>query len=324
MKHFYSSFFITIIGLSIAFSLGSWQAACICALLSILEVSLSFDNAVVNAKVLHTMDIKWRKRFIYWGIPIAVFGMRFIFPIVIVSVAGQMGFYDTLHIAIHNPEKYHKALENNIAQVYAFGGAFLIMVFLHFFFDSTREEQWLTWIESNPLTKKLANIPNISLLCASSIGVILLLLTKEYMIGVAYFSALLLYLLLSAFSSTLGDSGVRSGLMGFLYLEVLDASFSFDGVIGAFALSNDIFIIMIGLGVGAMFVRSITLYLVEKQTLQEYIYLEHGAHYAICALACIMLLKIFIEISEVITGLIGIGFIALAFICSKLAQSKIK
>ncbi|HIO95776.1 MAG TPA: DUF475 domain-containing protein [Campylobacterales bacterium] len=101
-------------------------------------------------------------------------------------------------------------------------------------------------------------------------------------------------------------------MMGFLYLEVLDASFSFDGVIGAFALSGDIFIIMIGLGIGAMFVRSLTLYMLEKKTLTEYRYLEHGAHYAILALAVIMLSKIFIHINEVIVGTVGISFIAVA------------
>jgi len=101
-----------------------------------------------------------------------------------------------------------------------------------------------------------------------------------------------------------------------LYLEVLDASFSFDGVIGAFAITKDIIIIMIGLGVGAWFVRSMTIYLVEKGTLSAYIYLEHGAHYAIGALALIMIASVKFHIPEVITGLIGIAFIGLAFMSS--------
>lgn len=150
----------------------------------------------------------------------------------------------------------------------------------------------------------------------------LAVLTKNYLIGAAYFSALVLYLLIHSFDAFFGSEGARNGLVGFLYLEILDASFSFDGVIGAFALSDNIFIIMIGLGVGAMFVRSLTLYLVEKETLQEYIYLEHGAHYAIGTLALIMFLKIFIEVSEIITGLIGVGFITLSFACSTIAKSR--
>ena len=108
----------------------------------------------------------------------------------------------------------------------------------------------------------------------------------------------------------------RAGIAGFLYLEVLDASFSFDGVIGAFAITKDVVIIMLGLGIGAMFVRSLTVYLVNKGTLDEYVFLEHGAHYAIGALAIIMLLSMEYHIPEAVTGLVGIAFIGLALISS--------
>lgn len=81
-------------------------------------------------------------------------------------------------------------------------------------------------------------------------------------------------------SNTKGN--IIAGIGGFLYLEVLDASFSFDGVIGAFAITSDVVVIMLGLAIGAMFVRSMTIYLVEKGTLEAYIYLEHGAHYNWC------------------------------------------
>ena len=105
----------------------------------------------------------------------------------------------------------------------------------------------------------------------------------------------------------------KAGFGAFLYLEVLDASFSFDGVIGAFALTNNLIIIAIGLGIGAMFVRSMTVYLVRKGTMSEYRYLEHGAFYAIVALAVIMYINTFSHIPEVITGLIGAVLIGLAF-----------
>jgi uncharacterized protein len=119
--------------------------------------------------------------------------------------------------------------------------------------------------------------------------------------------------LLSVESAVTGEMA-RSGAAAFLYLEVLDASFSFDSVIGAFALSNNLFIIAIGLGVGAMFVRSLTVMLVEQETLTSYRYLEHGAFYAIIALAVIMFLNAVRHIPEVVTGLIGMGFIATAFL----------
>ena len=83
----------------------------------------------------------------------------------------------------------------------------------------------------------------------------------------------------------------RGGLGAFLYLEVLDASFSFDGVIGAFALTNNILLIAIGLGVGAMYVRSMTIMLVERGTLAQFRYLEHGAFYSIFALSIVMFLQ---------------------------------
>ena len=107
----------------------------------------------------------------------------------------------------------------------------------------------------------------------------------------------------------IGTAG-RAGLASFLYLEVLDASFSFDGVIGAFAITKDVVIIMLGLGIGALFVRSITIYLVKHETLSAYRYLDHGAHYAVGALATIMMLSMHFHVPEVITGLIGILFIS--------------
>ena len=101
-----------------------------------------------------------------------------------------------------------------------------------------------------------------------------------------------------------------------MYLEVIDASFSLDGVLGAFAISKDVIIITIGLAVGAMFVRSLTLYMVENKTLQEFKYLEHGALWAIGFLSVIMFLSTKFEIPEVITGLTGLFIVGWAFIDS--------
>ncbi|SFV57669.1 Integral membrane protein [hydrothermal vent metagenome] len=324
MKHFYSSIVVAIIGLVIAFYLGSWYGLYITALLAILEVSLSFDNAVVNAKILETMEPKWQKRFITWGIPFAVFGMRFIFPIVIVAVAGNLGVIETFNLALNNPDEYQSTLESVETLIYAFGGSFLLMVFLDFIFDVEREEKWIKIIEGSKLLHKAGNIDNIDMIVAIPIGLILVYLTSSSGIALAYFGGIFLHSLIASLDELLGTDGVRSGIMGFLYLEVLDASFSFDGVIGSFALSSNIFIIMIGLGIGAMFVRSLTLYFVEKKTLTEYRYLEHGAHYAILALSLIMFAKMFVHINEVIVGTIGVSFIAIATYHSILANKKEK
>ncbi len=321
MKHFTSSIIILIIGVIIAYYLGGLAGVYIALLLGILEVSLSFDNAVVNAKILATMDKIWQKRFITWGMVIAVFGMRFLFPILIVMLVANLGFTDTLNIALNDPHKYHEILQANEKLIFAFGGSFLLMVFFDFFFEE-KEIKWIKLIEDNVITNSMSKVANIGLILATIVGIILTYYTKSYEVAIAFFMGMLIHSLLASVDDLFDESLVKSGLIGFIYLEVLDASFSFDGVIGAFALSQNIFLIMIGLGIGAMFVRSLTLLLVEKGTLNEYKYLEHGAHYAIVVLAVIMLLKIFFHISEEVTGTLGIVLIGIAFLHSYIENKK--
>ena len=309
MQHFKGSIIITVIGLVLGYYIGGLETLYIVALLAILEISLSFDNAVVNAKVLETMDEIWQRRFITFGMPIAVFGMRFVFPIVIVAVASGLGVFETFELATNQPMEYQAQLKSVEKLIFSFGGAFLLMVFLGFLFDQEREERWISAIEDSKLIKFLTSIKCISTLIASLVGLLLFYLSQNVNIAIAYGIGMLLYTLIHFIDNHMATNGVRSGLMGLLYLEVLDASFSFDGVIGAFALSSNIYVIMIGLGIGAMFVRSLTLLMLEKKTLVEYQYLEHGAHYAIFALALIMLLKVFIHVNELVVGTVGVSFI---------------
>jgi len=289
--------------------------------LGILEVSLSFDNAVVNASVLKDMDAKWRQIFLTWGILIAVFGMRIIFPVAIVAIAANLGPIEAVRLAASEPQTYERLIIEAHVGIAGFGGAFLAMVGLKFFFDADKEVHWIGVIERQ--LAKLSSVP------ALEIGIVLLalygvstLLTTENAITylVAGIFGLLTYIAVDALGNVLEGAEdatgvvVRSGLASFLYLEVLDASFSFDGVIGAFALSNNLFIIALGLGIGAMFVRSMTIMLVDKGTLAEYRYLEHGAFWAIIALAVIMLLSAYegLHIPETVTGLIGAVLIGAA------------
>ena len=312
MKHFRSSIIVMLIGLVLGFYIGGLQALYIVALLAILEISLSFDNAVVNVKVLETMEPKWQERFITYGIPIAVFGMRFLFPIIIVAIASGLGLWETFDLAFNDAKGYHMKLEEVESLIFAFGGSFLLMVFLNFIFDTERQEKWISSIEDSSLLRRMGKISSIQMLISMSIGQTLVFLQEDYKIALAYFTGLVLYSIIASLDDIFNTNGVRSGLMGFLYLEVLDASFSFDGVIGAFALSSNIFIIMIGLGIGAIFVRSLTLYMLKEKTLDEFRYVEHGAHYAILVLAIIMLVKIFVHVDELIIGTVGIAFIALS------------
>ncbi len=319
MKYFTFSFFIALVGLVLAYFIGGFTAVYVTAILAVLEISLSFDNAVVNAKILKTMDEIWQKRFLTWGILIAVFGMRFIFPILIVAAAANMGIAETVQIALFEPEKYHQVLLSTEKLIYAFGGAFLWMVFSDFLF----EEKKIRWIKPIEKTaEKFGKINNISLIIAIIIGIIVVYDAKDYKIAISYFLGLLSYSLLKGINESLSGESIKNGLMGLIYLEVLDASFSFDGVIGAFAITPNIILIMIGLGIGAMFVRSLTIWMVKEGVLDEYKYLEHGAHYAIGVLAVIMLLKIFVHVEEVVTGTLGLALLILAFIHSKLEKSK--
>ncbi len=312
MRYFYSSFAIMALGLIAAYFLGGVAAIYITFLLVILEISLSFDNAVVNAKVLETLDPIWQKRFIIFGIPIAVFGMRLIFPLAIVSFVTEMGMIETLQVAMNEPARYESILKTTESTIFAFGGAFLLMVFLDFFFEE-RDIKWVTIVEGSKFMEKASSVANIELITAIMVGIALGHITQDFGVVLAFMYGVLLHSLLGMLDHFLSSGTVKSGIAGFIYLEVLDASFSFDGVIGAFALTSNIFIIMIGLGVGAMFVRSMTIYFVQHKTLSHFRYLEHGAHYAIGILALIMLMKITMHVSEIVTGTIGIGLIAIAF-----------
>jgi hypothetical protein len=285
-----------------------------------MEVSLSFDNAVVNASVLKNWNEFWQKLFLGVGIIIAVFGMRLLFPLVIVAVAADIGIMDVWTLALNDPKTYSMHLTNHHAEVAAFGGMFLLLVFLNFLLDDEKETHWLGNFE-----KKLGALGKVSSIAVMiALGVLLgsLSLVTEAQKLVVLISGLwgiLVYVGVDSISSFLekeeeGGSGVgdmvkKGGIGGFLYLEVLDASFSFDGVIGAFAITTDVVIIMLGLAIGAMFVRSMTIYLVRKGTLDQFVYLEHGAHYAIGILAAIMLASMKYHVPEIFTGLIGVAFI---------------
>ncbi len=315
MKYFLFSFITALIGIILAFFIGKFEAVYLTLILAILEISLSFDNAVVNAKILKTMDKIWQRRFLTWGIVIAVFGMRLVFPVLMVAAAGNIGIIKTIKIALFEPLKYHEILANTEILIYAFGGAFLWMVFSDFLFG----EKQIRWIK--PLEKtaeKFGKVNNMSLMLATVLGVIVIYDSKDYKVAIAYFLGILSYSLIKGINDALSIQGIKNGLLGLIYLEVLDASFSFDGVIGAFAISNNILIIMLGLGIGAMFVRSLTVWMVERGVLDEYKYLEHGAHYAIGVLAVIMLLKIFFHIGELITGTLSLLLLIIAFIHSKM------
>lgn len=295
-------------------------------MLILMEIALSFDNAVLNAKVLQTMSPVWQRRFIMWGIPIAVFGMRLVFPIVIVAIAAQLPVMKVLDIAINNPAQYASHLNAAHIPIAAFGGIFLLMVFLNFIFDHTREIFWLGKIEEKLSIIGKIDVATIAITMITILGISHLLAWQYKADFITYgLIGILTYVVIEAameFCNADSAAITKNGFAGFMYLEVLDASCSLDGVIGAFVLTDSIILIMIGLGIGAFAVRSLTIYLVKGGVLKQYLYLEHGAHYGIGALAVIMLTSVFFHVSEVITGMIGMGFIALSIWSSKRRSRK--
>ena len=340
MKYFTWSFVVTAVCLALAAwwgydhggTSGMITALGVAAILAVMEVSLSFDNAVVNASVLKNWDEFWIKLFLGIGIIIAVFGMRLVFPLVIVAVAADLGMAEVWNLALSDPKAFSTHLTNHHAEVAAFGGMFLLLVFLNFMLDDEKETHWLGNIE-----KKIGALGKVSSI-AVMIAIAALLFSMTYVdeaqkmvVLIAGLWGILVYVGVDMLSSMLekseegggevGDMVKKGGIGGFLYLEVLDASFSFDGVIGAFAITNDVVIIMLGLAIGAMFVRSMTVFLVRKGTLDEYVYLEHGAHYAIGILAVIMLASMKWHVPELVTGGVGVAFI-LASLWSSLQYKK--
>jgi hypothetical protein len=330
LKYFTGSFIATAFGLLCAVAVGYYysgtvggalEALLITAILAVLEISLSFDNAIVNAMVLKDMTAEWRHRFITWGMLIAVFGMRLIFPLAIVSVVGKINPLAALVMAALHPDQYAHLMKSGHLAVAAFGGTFLLMVALEYFYDEAKDVHWIAVIEE-PLAK-LGRVQGVTvamtILLLLALSALLEEDAKQLTFLIAGMAGLVTHVIVDGLSAWLELSqetvrDVQKASAGlFVYLEVLDASFSFDGVVGAFAITHNLFIIMIGLSVGAFYVRSLTIMFVERDTLTKFLYLEHGAFYAIGCLAVIMLLDPFFHIAEWVTGLIGAFVIALAF-----------
>jgi hypothetical protein len=345
LRIFAGSFIVAVAGLACGLIYGGGTGLAVVAILAVLEVSLSFDNAVVNATVLVRMSAFWQRIFLTVGVAIAVFGMRLVFPLLIVGVTAKLTPVEAIRLALEkgDPDKpgtYGYLLHEAHPAIAAFGGMFLLMLFLDFVFEE-RELTWLSWIE-RPL-QRIGKLDQLSVIVA--LGLLVLVsyelapAHKTSTVLVSGVLGLLTYLVVNGLGELFnvdedsveeeggevhfaqrGNGAVgavgRAAFFLFLYLEVLDASFSFDGVVGAFAITSDPIVIAIGLGIGAMFIRSLTVFLVRKGTLNEYVYLEHGALWAIGALAVILLITIEYDVPEVVTGLIGVGFIAAAFISS--------
>lgn len=303
---------------------GGTEALFLAAVLAVLEVTLSFDNAVINAKVLKGMSAAWQRRFLTWGMVISVFGTRLVLPILIVSAVTLTAPLAVAWAALYDPAQYAALLSGAEAAIKAFGGGFLLMVSLKFFFDAEKEVHWL-----GPLESRLARWGKIE---AIEMALVLLAL-----LGISLFShdgaavvlgsgvvGIALFVAMDSLTHGLGveaASTAKSGILLFAYLNALDSAFSLDGVLGAFAITESLPVILAGLGIGAYFVRSLTVYLVRRGILASLRYLEHGAHWAIFGLAACMLAGLIVHVPETFTASVGLGLITLSYLSSRRAQA---
>ncbi|MDD5144526.1 MAG: DUF475 domain-containing protein [Candidatus Pacebacteria bacterium] len=295
--------------------------------LIVFEVVSSVDNAIVNAHVLKTMSEKWRKIFLFWGILTAVFILRGLLPLVIVWLsAPELGLSNIVHSMINGSEDVGNILEERKGTILVGAGVFLLLIYLH----------WLFLEKKDPYF-----VPD--KLIKPQYGVWFFAFSAVMLVALLYFSRTSWYLMLSAAigyaiffimygfreqaakqEESLGKK--KSNLSDFsklMYLEVLDASFSFDGVVGAFAFTTSVPLIFIGNGIGALVVRQFTIMGIEKVT--RYKWLKNGAMTAIGLLGIFMILKSFhVFVPEYLPTFATVGLVGLTFWRSHKLLAKLK
>lgn len=351
-KIFRLSIIISLVALFVGYLYGGWAALFTVFLLGIMEISLSADNAVVSARIVSKLSKKWQTIFLTVGIFVAVFAVRFGAPILIVSTVSGLSAGDALALAmekgpIDQEGSYAYIMHHEHPSIAAFGGLFLLMIALNFLFEE-KEHYWLSWIEK-PLSK-VGSIDNAPIIVALSVLTGIAAMTQDIKVVIAGFAGLITYLVVNALGNYFEgreeeaaehdeelaakiekDGTAKDAIIGltgkaaffsFLYLEVLDSSFSLDGVVAAFAVTSDPILIALGLGfIGALFVRSTTIYLVRKGTLDDLVYLDHGAHWAIGSLATLLFISMVTPIPELVTGTVSVA-ILLASLFSSIKRNK--
>ncbi|MDB6096470.1 MAG: hypothetical protein JWM09_748 [Francisellaceae bacterium] len=324
MSLFLFPILISLAALSILFYSQGSSALILALVLSILEISLSFDNAILNASMLKNMSAFWRKCFLTWGIFIAVIIIRFILPILIVCLTADLSPIQVLTLILYKPLLYSEYLMSAHPLINAFGGSFLLLVFLSYlqkkFFHN---HNTLFYFIKTEILKTIPVVIAITMVIKNTPFAISLNIINGALTGVGlHFLIEYLVNFINKKNPLLPVNPTNIGLSGFLYLELLDASFSLDGVIAAFALTSNFMVILVGLGIGALFVRSFTIKLSHSNTFLKLRFLEDGAYYAIGNLSCWMLINIVHPIHEYISGLSCMGIIAISVIASLFIKPK--
>ena len=326
-KHLGPAHLLAVAALCAAAVYGGARAVLLVAALAALEVCCSFDNAVVNATTLTKLGRRWQMLFMTVGVLVAAVGVRLGTPLFIVVVAAHTTPAAAFSAALHQPHEYAILLDRAQPGVAGFGGIFLALLFLEFVAEP-RERAWVGWVE-RPVAR-LAAIPFSDLLFTAFVAVAVTALASPdvrlpALAGI--FTGLGCFLVIK-FLGSLARRGAPAdtvltgyaGLSMFLYLELFDASFSIDSVMGAFSVTFDIVVIMLGLGVGAAYIRGLTVSVARGGRLLELPYLVHGAYYAIGALAVLLLLEIWWYVPDLATAGTAIAIITAAVWTSRRAM----
>ena len=283
--------------------------------LVVFEVVNSVDNAVVNATVLKTMSVLWRKRFLFIGIFTSVFLVRFLLPLAIVGISVPNISLQEMFLAFSGQSDVAaRAIEIQKPVILAFGGVFLLFLYLHWLFLEKKEPLFIE--------RFLKEKHGVWFFAIASVLLVLIMYlaraNSTMMLAAAIGSAT--FFIVYGLKETAekneahllaGGNGL-SNLSKFVYLEVLDTTFSFDGVVGAFAFTINLLLILIGLGIGAIVVRELTIKGIDS--ISKYKYLKNGALTSIGFLGIFMLIESFtIELPAYIPTLITFLVIGVAF-----------
>jgi hypothetical protein len=284
--------------------------------LIVFETVSSVDNAVVNAHVLKTMSKKWRKIFLFWGIIFAVFVIRGLVPLLVVWLSvPEIGFMGAFHAAFSGSPDFKQLIEERKGVILLGAGVFMVLLYLHWLFLEKKDPYFVP----DKLIKPQHGVWFFGF--AAIILVFLLYLARNsflLMLSAAIGNAI--FFILFGFREQAAKQeeilqGQQNNLSDFsklMYLEILDASFSFDGVFGAFAFTTSIPLILIGNGIGALVVRQFTIMGIEK--VSQYKWLKNGAMTSIGVLGIFMILKSFgVHIPEYLPTLATILFVGITF-----------
>ncbi len=311
---------VSAVVLGAVFLWGGIGALFVAIALAVLEVTFSFDNAVINAKILEKMNERWQRHFLTWGVLVSVVIVRFILPVLIISVLAVLSPWVVTTLTFADPARYAVLIASADPAIKAFGGSFLLLVGLRYFFDKTKEVHWFDAIESQ--FARWGQVEAVGVAFTLVILFLVATLAHESSVIILESGVLgtVLFIVMEGVTQALGleaETTVKSGLALFLYVNVLDMAFSLDSVVGAFAITVSVPVIIAGLGIGAYFVRTFTLMLVRGRTLKKLLYLEHGAHWAILALALSMFVALLTPIPDWFIASLSVAIILFAYLSSR-------